>query len=79
MIYLDLLQFIGEGITVVLVNKTERGNTAVLFPVLLFGCVAYKAHLEYRKRKWATLTPREQVLRQQAANKTDRRDEPYPY
>lgn len=78
MILLDLLQFTGEAITLLIVNKTERGNTHIIFPVLLGSCWMYQVRLHYRKRRWMKLSPREQVLAQQLANETGRRDEPYP-
>jgi hypothetical protein len=76
--WLELLQPIIEALTIFIVNRTERGNSLILYPALLFVCWYYQVQLHYRKRKWFALTPREQVLLQQKANKEGRRNEPYP-
>lgn len=78
MMFLDLLPPISEAFTLFMVNKAERGNSYIILPMLLGACWMYQVRLHYRKRKWQQLSPREQVLHQQLANETGRRDEPYP-
>lgn len=78
MVYLEIFSSALETMSVLLVNRTVRGNTIVLFPALLAACWFYKVRLEMRRRRWMSLSPGEQLQRQRAANITGRRNEPYP-
>lgn len=74
----ELLQPAMDTLSMIMVNKVERGNILLLFPILLAACWWDRVRTHKRKREWLRLDPWEQVRRQRIANMTGRRHEQYP-
>jgi hypothetical protein len=78
MFILELLPPVTDIFTNVMVNKIERGNVLLFFPMLLAASWLNQVRLYHRQRRWLRLSADEQVRRQSIANMTDRRHEMYP-